>query len=446
MVAFSLAKKNIIRKQERSLLTIIGVILAVGSFVALLSIAEGLSQKIANELKSRNVDIYVLPSGSSSLPTGPVGVIGSSSDDIDVYRPLPDVEKAKEAKGDKPRKRHDNIISFLNPSDSRDSRVPNIKSAIGVARFQKTIKGRNVIFWGLPFTSNDFDGKSLFSSYMNGMKIENGMFPTESNGIDDLYGCSTERGPSDLTDNEAVLIAGKSIANELKMQTEKPITFKKDGLKLRLEGIVSFPAEFQNYFCYVPIQTAMAINGTHGKVSEIWIQVEDKGKIRETIKFLRKYMPELDFKTRDEYLGSSAEMLRYAWLLEFAIALIGILIATTASMNTMLMSTFERIREFGALRATGANRSTIASMIMTESMILSTIGGVAGIIVGLVGSIFLDGAVQVVFRTTLPMASITPGLILYALLLSVFIGVTGAIFPIIIVYRMEIIKALKWDI
>lgn len=79
-------------------------------------------------------------------------------------------------------------------------------------------------------------------------------------------------------------------------------------------------------------------------------------------------------------------------------------------------------------------------------MILSTIGGVAGIIVGLIGSIFLDGAVQVVFRTTLPMASITPGLILYALLLSVFIGVTGAIFPIIIVYRMEIIKALKWDI
>ena len=43
------------------------------------------------------------------------------------------------------------------------------------------------------------------------------------------------------------------------------------------------------------------------------------------------------------------------------------------------------------------------------------------------------------------MANITPALIIYALLLSVFIGVVGALIPIIIVYRLEIIKALKWD-
>ena len=131
--------------------------------------------------------------------------------------------------------------------------------------------------------------------------------------------------------------------------------------------------------------------------------------------------------------------------MQFAIALIGILIATTASMNTMLMSTFERIREFGALRAIGANRSVIASMIIIESLILSVIGGIAGIIVGIIGSAFLDDAVKALFQISFPMANITPALILYAMLLSVFIGIVGALIPIIIVYKIEIIKALKWD-
>ena len=216
-------------------------------------------------------------------------------------------------------------------------------------------------------------------------------------------------------------------------------------LLLKPEAIVSFNSGFQDYFCYMPIQTALTINGSDGKVKEIWIQVENKSKIKETKRLLKYYFPNFEFKTSEEYLGASGEIVKYAWFMQFAIALIGILIATTASMNTMLMSTFERIREFGALRAIGANRSVIASMILIESLILSVIGGIAGIIVGIIGSAFLDDAVKALFQISFPMANITPALILYAMLLSVFIGIVGALIPIIIVYRIEIIKALKWD-
>ena len=119
MIAFSLAKKNIIRKQERSLLTIIGVILAVGSFVALLSIAEGLNKKLTSEVMSKNVDIYVTPSGVVSLPTGSIGALGADYEDIDLEQDLPknpisleqvnnrvDINKIKKVKG--------NLIDFLN--------------------------------------------------------------------------------------------------------------------------------------------------------------------------------------------------------------------------------------------------------------------------------------------------------------------------------------------
>ncbi|MCQ2736512.1 MAG: ABC transporter permease [bacterium] len=471
MVAFSLAKKNIVRKQERSLLTIIGVILAVGSFVALLSIAEGLNKKINSEVKSRNVDIYVLPQGSASLPTGPIGGLGASSDDIEVAQMLPDddmtlpktetgkpitledinnfkknIRTAPKTKG--------NFIDYLNSEagtgDSGDgSPLAKIKSAIGVTRFQKSIRGRNVIFWGIPFGFSDSDNTTIFQSYLPGMKIDNGgQFPIIAEAVNDMYACKNRRTASQLSQQERVFVAGKKIAEELRMSMDKPLNTNREGVSLHLEALLSFDAGFQDYFCYMPIQTAMAIDGSYGKVNEIWIQLEHPTQkdIKELKNALSYYFPDLEFKTSDEYLGTSAEMLKYAWFLEFAIALIGILIAMTASMNTMLMSTFERIREFGALRAIGAGRSTIASMILIESLILSMIGGIAGIIVGILGSIFLDGAVQAVFRMSFPMANITFNLILYALILSGLIGIIGAIFPIVLVYRMEIIKALKWDI
>ncbi len=455
MIAFSLAKKNIIRKQERSLLTIIGVILAVGSFVALLSIAEGLNNKLTSEIVSRNVDIYVTASGAVSLPTGSIGALGSDDEEVEIEQSLPkdaisietvknktDIHKLKRIRG--------NFIDFLNPDADGNQKVPYIKHAIGITRFQKKIRGRNVVFWGLPFGTSD-DGTPLFNLYLQGMKVQAGVFPIETKQYDDIYSCLEKKELSSLSEEEKVFISGYKIAEELNL---KEVLDKNDKIemktsssdfKLKPEAIISFNSGFQDYFCYMPIQTALAINGTTGKVKEIWIQVENKDKIKETKRLLHYYFPNLEFKTAEEYLGTSGEIVKYAWFMEFAIALIGILIATTASMNTMLMSTFERIREFGALRAIGANRSVIASMILIESLILSIIGGIAGIIVGIIGSTFLDDAVKILFRVSFPMANITPTLIIYALLLSVFIGVVGALIPIIIVYRLEIIRALKWD-
>ncbi len=82
MLTFSLALRNVIRNRERSLLTLIGVLLAIGSFVALVSLAEGLSRRIEMELDSRAVDVYVMPKQALALPSGPIGTIGYSQDTI----------------------------------------------------------------------------------------------------------------------------------------------------------------------------------------------------------------------------------------------------------------------------------------------------------------------------------------------------------------------------
>ncbi|HBM97776.1 TPA: hypothetical protein DD394_10015, partial [bacterium UBP9_UBA11836] len=75
MVAITLAIRNVWRRRERSLLTLVGVLLAVGTFVAMVSLAEGMYQRVSLELDGRAVDVYVVPNTAAPLPTGPVGTI-----------------------------------------------------------------------------------------------------------------------------------------------------------------------------------------------------------------------------------------------------------------------------------------------------------------------------------------------------------------------------------
>ncbi len=477
MVALSLAQKNVTRKQERSFLTIVGVILAVGSFVALLSVAEGLHHRLSREVFGRTIDIYMLPASTIPLPTGPIGAIGFSSDVIYVMHPIIIDPK-------KPPSQKAHILKFLNlppmpeASDSsqwaketRDlyatfpqgiTRVENIKCAIGITRLQQKIHGKMIIIWGMPFKNNQEENyiKAFFPGFHilgGGMLPQSSIPPDESyctSGVLNLEELSLKAEKKDEKgdkmpgeDENLQAVMGEKLAQELHMKVGDTLTLKQgsDNIDFNVSCIGRFNTGFQDYFCFIPAQTALSIEDSPGRVKEIWIQVEDRSKLKETKARLKSLFPDLMIQTSDEYLGASSELVKYAWLLQFAIALIGILIATTASMNTMLMSTFERIREFGALRAIGAPRISIIMMIFVESLILSITGGIIGIIVGLLGSRFLDGAVMVILQASFPIAHITFNLVLYAFILSLMIGVVGALIPAVIVYKIDIITAMRWE-
>ncbi len=454
MVALSLAQKNVTRKQERSFLTIVGVILAVGSFVALLSLAEGLHHKLYREVYGRNVDIYILPHTTIPLPTGPIGALGYSSDVIFLMQPVkPAKGEAKqpspEPTGDQeqpvPEVKVENILAWLNPTDENSD--SNIKKAIGITRFQENLGGKMIIIWGIPFEDTALDEQNFLKTFFPSFSVADGVLPVISKAAEDPYCLNGSRKLADLTDEDRRLIVGERLAQEIKLHVGKTFAVKrgKDSVKLSVECIGRFNTGLQDYFCFIPIETALSIEDAPGKVKEIWVQVKNKAKVRETRKLIQSTFPDVSVKTSEEYLGASSELVKYAWLLQFAIALIGILIATTASMNTMLMSTFERIKEFGAMRAIGTSRFTIIIMVLIESLILSLTGGIFGIIIGLLGSRFLDGAVMAIFKASFPIAHITLNLVLYALLLSFFIGIVGAIIPAVIIYRMDIIRSLKWE-
>ena len=389
LIALQLAIKNVYRKRERSLLTIIGVLLAVGSFISLLSIAEGLYARFDREINYRKVDIYILPPDAASLPTGPLGTVGFSSKTL----PLDWLKKLQDPKN-----------------------FPEITSVCPIYRLQQKIGNQTVVVWGVFFDK--------FTSFFPHFKLKSGgrYFQQNSNEV----------------------VVGGSLARNKGIKPDTPIPI--EGQVFVTTGTGVSNGTLQDYFCYIPLKKAMGLKNAKG-AQEIWIQLDRpvpavKKRVADQIKAM---FPKAEVKTREQYLGSANEYVYYAWLLQFAISAIGILIAVTAAMNTMLMATYERIKEFGTLRSIGATRFTVFSMILMESMILSFIGGIGGVILGIMGSALLDDAVQVLLQLSFPLGKVTLNLIIYAFILSGLVGIIAAIIPAIIVYRMNLITALRWE-
>lgn len=388
LIAFQLAIKNVYRKRERSLLTIIGVLLAVGSFISLLSIAEGMYARFDREINGRKVDIYILPPDAAALPTGPMGTIGFTSETL----PMSMVKKLR------------------NPEA-----FSQVRGICPIYRLQQKFGNQTVIIWGV-----------------------------ESDKFQEFFPYFRLLPGSRFFDDKAEVVVGGAFARAKGIHIDSPIPI--EGRPFTTVGVSQPVGSLQDYFCYIPLKQAMELKNAKG-VQEIWLQLDQSSPAmkKQTAQAIRAAFPNVNVKTREEYLGAANEYVYYAWLLQFAISAIGILIALTAAMNTMLMSTYERIKEFGTLRAVGATRFTVFLMIQIESLILCFIGGIGGVVLGIMGSQLLDDAVQAILQLSFPLGKITPNLVIYAFLLSFIVGIAAAIIPAIIVYRMKIIDAMRWE-
>lgn len=127
-----------------------------------------------------------------------------------------------------------------------------------------------------------------------------------------------------------------------------------------------------------------------------------------------------------------------AWLTS-AIALI---IGGVGVMNTMIMTVQERTREIGVLRAIGWKRGRIIKMILSESLLLSTIGAV----VGIVGAMLLvNGLTRLPAVNGLIEGEIALHVIGYGIILALTVGFVGGMLPALIASRMTPTSALRQE-
>jgi len=124
------------------------------------------------------------------------------------------------------------------------------------------------------------------------------------------------------------------------------------------------------------------------------------------------------------------------------IGLLAVLAGGLGMMNTMLMSVFERTREIGVLRALGWRNARVLRMILGEALVLSVVGGLLG---NALGALMIYGVNQIPVLMGMMDNAYSPTLFVQAMLVALFLGAMGGLYPAWRASRLQPVEAMRYD-
>ena len=128
-------------------------------------------------------------------------------------------------------------------------------------------------------------------------------------------------------------------------------------------------------------------------------------------------------------------------LLMAGIAGISLVVGGIGIMNIMLVTVTERTREIGIRKSIGAKRKSIITQFLIESAVISCIGGIIGIVVGVVGSYFVCRAMDMGAVPLSEQATVILGSFAFSALIGIFFG----LYPANKAAKLNPIDALRND-
>ncbi len=146
-----------------------------------------------------------------------------------------------------------------------------------------------------------------------------------------------------------------------------------------------------------------------------------------------------DVNTADHMIEQFDALTATMGLVAIAISAVGLMVGGIGVMNVMLVSVTERTREIGIRRAVGAKRQDIIFQFLFEAMTLTTLGGLIGILLSILGSYVL-GYFMPSLPATIPLWAVTAGFVV-----SVSIGLIFGVFPAFKAASLDPIESLRWE-
>jgi putative ABC transport system permease protein len=218
-----------------------------------------------------------------------------------------------------------------------------------------------------------------------------GITPSEEKTITDLYTQITEGSYFESNRSNQVVI-GEKLAERLEVGVGKKIiltaqtTDGKIGAgAFRVVGIYKTVSSlYDQSTVFVQRTDVSQIFGLDDRIHEIALLLNDVNKVDELTPIIQSKFPELkvsSWKDLAPELAMSIEMTDQMLYIFLIIILLALVFGIT---NTMLMGVLERVREFGVVMALGMKGLRIFSMIVLETVFLSILGGILGIIFGAV--------------------------------------------------------------
>lgn len=380
---WSLALASLRLRPLRTFLTALGIAVAVGSTVIFLSLGEGLRQVFASE----------------------VGSIG------------PDIQ-----------------VSY-GPFDATSlSAVPELP-----LRFAREIReeGERYGVTGLTpvmlYARGGFSPSSVF--------LFQGL-PTTTTLTDLYVGYELEQGRSlsgrDRDARVAVLGAqlaersGVGVGDDLRLNPEN--TFEVVGIARSEGGLIDNAV-------LVPLSSLQRATGIRDRVSFFALDLEQPTQAAEVAQDLGEAFPQLGFQTRGEVLKVLERGLQISDVVRLGISAIALIVGAISVANTMLMSVFERTREFGVIRAVGARPRFLFGLVLSESVLLSLVGAAFGVLLGRLGILAVNRIA--VAQIGLEVAALTVRLGLFAVAIAFMMGVLSGLLPAARAARIPIAVAMS---
>lgn len=385
-----IAMRGILDNKLRSFLTMLGIIIGVTSVIALVSIGQGATSQVTEQIQSL---------GSNLLT---VNITGRGANTTISY------EEAMEL-GESP------YISAVAPIMNGSATVKH-----GNKNTTAQIQGTNEEFLSI-----------------RNYKLAEGRFITSA----------------DVYMRQKIAILGPGIAEDIfGLVSPTGQEIKINGQIFKVVGILESSSSMMgsnDEDIYIPVTTAERLLQNRG-VRTIYMQAASEDTVdfatqEISAKLSRTFKTDADSDLQAYRIFSQTEMLdtlnettAILTMMLGGIAAISLLVGGIGIMNIMLVSVTERTREIGIRKALGARKRDILSQFLIESLVLSGIGGVIGIIVGILMS---RGMAQIMGITAKTTYSVT----LVAFGFSMMVGIFFGLYPANKASSLKPIEALRYE-
>ena len=399
-----MALENIRANKGRSILTMLGIIIGISSVIMIISIGNGFQDQINDQLNSMaggQVAIYVSDDGKGDE-------YYITDDDMEAIR-----EKVSNVRG---------VVDNWNLAGTALSPKGDFDAMVTAGNWDLEKYNRDAVVRGKYFTKEDFYNGSKVCVISQSDAVR--MF-----GTDDVVGMTVELTISNVTQEVTIIGVTESKESENSMVS---MGYMSDTIALSMPTTV--------------LEEGYGYDLGDGSYSVIIMCQSSEDSQQVLTDSLRLLEARHQCQGQSVYMTQSAadeidqinNILGMITAFIVLVAAISLLVGGIGVMNIMLVSVTERTREIGIRKALGARTGSILLQFLSESAIITLLGGLIGIILGLLGAYGI---------CSLPMLGFAPGVrittILIATVFSSGVGIFFGIYPARKAAKMHPIDALR---
>ncbi|MFX1298132.1 MAG: ABC transporter permease, partial [Promethearchaeota archaeon] len=148
--------------------------------------------------------------------------------------------------------------------------------------------------------------------------------------------------------------------------------------------------------------------------------------------------------TEEEILAMTNQIIGIINGVLLALSAISLAVGALMIMNTTMMSVLERTREIGILKSIGAKRTHVITIFLTESFLISLIGGILGSLLAVVGILGIEQIISSIYGFEIPY-SFAPWIFITGMLLAVCIGIASGFYPAWQAASVKPVEALRYE-